>query len=72
MNNILKYLQRTKDTFLIYGGFEEVLIVKYYTDASSQTYRVVSHNHDISLLSIGGSILEELQADCCCIVHYRV
>ena len=36
VKNILKYLRRTKDTFLIYGGQEE-LIVKGYTDASFQT-----------------------------------
>ena len=31
--NILKYLKRTKDMFLIYGGHEE-LIVNGYVDAS--------------------------------------
>ncbi|KAG8481078.1 hypothetical protein CXB51_025801 [Gossypium anomalum] len=36
VKNILKYLRRTKDTFLIYGG-EEELSVKGYTDASFQT-----------------------------------
>lgn len=36
VKNILKYLRRTKDIFLIYGG-EEELIVKGYTDASFQT-----------------------------------
>ncbi|KAG8498488.1 hypothetical protein CXB51_005003 [Gossypium anomalum] len=36
IKNILKYLRRTKDTFLIYGG-EEELSVKGYTDASFQT-----------------------------------
>ncbi|KAG8483010.1 hypothetical protein CXB51_021928 [Gossypium anomalum] len=35
VKNILKYLRRTKDTFLIYGG-EEELSVKGYTDASFQ------------------------------------
>ncbi|KAK8596880.1 hypothetical protein V6N12_065359 [Hibiscus sabdariffa] len=33
---ILKYLRRTKDTFLVYGG-EEELSIKGYTDASFQT-----------------------------------
>ncbi len=33
VRNILKYLRRTKDMFLVYGG-EEVLHVKGYTDAS--------------------------------------
>jgi hypothetical protein len=36
VKNILKYLRRTKDQFLIYGG-EEELSVKGYTDASFQT-----------------------------------
>ncbi|KAL4388577.1 hypothetical protein GQ457_09G016830 [Hibiscus cannabinus] len=33
--NILKYLRRTKDVFLVYGG-EEELSIKGYTDASFQ------------------------------------
>ncbi|KAG8496917.1 hypothetical protein CXB51_008099 [Gossypium anomalum] len=36
VKNILKYLRRTKDTFLIYGG-EEELSVKDYADARFQT-----------------------------------
>ncbi|KAG8497104.1 hypothetical protein CXB51_008305 [Gossypium anomalum] len=36
VKNILNYLRRTKDTFLIYGG-EEELSVKDYTDASFKT-----------------------------------
>ena len=38
IKNIPKYLRRTKDTLLIYGG-EEELSVKGYTDASFQTDR---------------------------------
>ncbi|KAJ9556509.1 hypothetical protein OSB04_011123 [Centaurea solstitialis] len=38
VKNILKYLRRTKDKFLVYGGVEE-LSVKGYTDASFQTDR---------------------------------
>ncbi|WVZ52526.1 hypothetical protein U9M48_003574, partial [Paspalum notatum var. saurae] len=34
--NILKYLRRTKDVFLVFGG-EEELVVKGYTDAGFQT-----------------------------------
>ena len=37
-NNILKYLRRTKDDFLVYGGDDE-LIVEGYTDSSFQTDR---------------------------------
>ena len=36
VKNILKYLKRTKDMFLIYGGDKE-LIVKGYVDASFDT-----------------------------------
>ncbi|KAK9025003.1 hypothetical protein V6N11_064904 [Hibiscus sabdariffa] len=36
VKNILKYLRRTKDIFLVYGG-EEELRIKGYTDASFQT-----------------------------------
>jgi len=36
VKTILKYLRRTKDVFLIYGG-EEELVVNGYTDASFQT-----------------------------------
>jgi hypothetical protein len=41
VKNILKYLKRTKDSFLIYGG-DEKLVVKGYTDASFQTDRDVT------------------------------
>jgi len=36
VKNILKYLKRTKDMFLVYGGNEE-LVVKGYVDASFNT-----------------------------------
>ena len=36
VNNILKYLKRTKDMFLLYGGDKE-LIVNGYVDASFDT-----------------------------------
>jgi hypothetical protein len=38
VKNILKYLRRTKNSFLVYGG-EKELSVKGYTDASFQTDR---------------------------------
>ncbi|KAL8147454.1 hypothetical protein AgCh_004963 [Apium graveolens] len=38
VKNIRKYLKRTKDSFLVYGG-DEKLVVKGYTDASFQTDR---------------------------------
>src|SRR3954466_11660909 len=34
VKNIMKYLRRTKDLFLVYGGCEEELAVKGYVDAS--------------------------------------
>ncbi|KAG8485713.1 hypothetical protein CXB51_019040 [Gossypium anomalum] len=40
VTNILKYLRRTKDTFFIYKG-EEELSVKGYTDPSFQTNRMI-------------------------------
>ena len=46
VNNILKYLKRTKDMFLVYGGDEE-LIVKGYVDASFDTdWMTLSHTPD--------------------------
>ena len=37
VKTILKYLRRTKDAFLVFGGIEEDLAVKGYTDASFLT-----------------------------------
>ena len=37
MKTILKYLRRTKDQFLVYGGEDNGLVVTGYTDASFQT-----------------------------------
>ena len=34
VKNILKYLRRTKDLFLVYGGVDEELTVKGYVDTS--------------------------------------
>ncbi|KAL3523497.1 hypothetical protein ACH5RR_016331 [Cinchona calisaya] len=39
VKNILKYLRRTKDVFLVYGGLEKELVVNGYTDASFQSDR---------------------------------
>jgi Uma2 family endonuclease len=36
VKNILKYLRRTKEAFLVFGS-EEELVVKGYSDASFQT-----------------------------------
>ena len=37
IKNILKYFIRSKDTFLIYGGQEDELVINGYTDASFQS-----------------------------------
>ncbi|KAJ9540834.1 LOW QUALITY PROTEIN: hypothetical protein OSB04_027340 [Centaurea solstitialis] len=39
VKNILKYLRRTKDMFLVFGGFEDEISVNGYSDASFQTDR---------------------------------
>ncbi|XP_035834139.1 secreted RxLR effector protein 161-like [Helianthus annuus] len=39
VNNILRYLRRTKDMFLVFRGVEEELMVRCYTDASFQSDR---------------------------------
>ena len=36
VKNILKYLRRSKDMFLVYGGLEDDLVVSGYTDVSFQ------------------------------------
>ncbi|KAJ9566838.1 hypothetical protein OSB04_002804 [Centaurea solstitialis] len=39
VKNILKYLRRTKDMFLVFGGSEDEISVTGYSDASFQTDR---------------------------------
>ena len=39
VKNILKYLRRTKDLFLVFGGSVDEISVTGYTDASFQTDR---------------------------------
>ncbi|KAG8485771.1 hypothetical protein CXB51_019116 [Gossypium anomalum] len=53
VKNILKYLRRTKDTFLIYGG-EEELSVKGYTDASFQTDKDDSRSQSGFMFCLNG------------------
>src|SRR6185312_7995979 len=54
VKNILKYLRRTKDVFLVYGG-EEELVVSGYTDASFQTDKddFISHSRFVFCLNGG-------------------
>jgi hypothetical protein len=53
VKNILKYLRRTKDVFLIYGG-EEELVVNGYTDASFQTDMDDSQSQSGFVFTING------------------
>jgi len=46
VKKILKYLRRTKNTFLIHGGQEELFVIGY-TDVSFQTdMMITNHNLD--------------------------
>ena len=53
MKNILKYLRRTKDVFLVYGG-EEDLVVTGYTDASFQTDKDDSKSQSGFMFKVNG------------------
>ncbi|XP_052874526.1 secreted RxLR effector protein 161-like [Gossypium arboreum] len=57
VKNILKYLRRTKDTFLIYGG-EEELSVKGYTDANFQTDKDDSRSQSGFVFCLNGGACE--------------
>ena len=53
MKNILKYLRRTKNVFLVYGG-EDELVVTGYTDASFQTDKDDSKSQSGYVFTING------------------
>jgi hypothetical protein len=53
IKNILKYLRRTKEALLVFGG-EEELIVKGYSDASFQTYADDSKSQSGFVFCING------------------
>jgi hypothetical protein len=53
VKNILKYLRRTKEAFLVFGG-EEELIVMGYSDASFQTYANDSKSQSGFVLYLNG------------------
>jgi hypothetical protein len=53
VKNILKYLRRTKEAFLVFGG-EEELIVMGYSDASFQTYANDSKSQSDFVLYLNG------------------
>ncbi|KAD4385631.1 hypothetical protein E3N88_25800 [Mikania micrantha] len=54
VKNILKYLRRIKDMFLVYGGVEEELSVRCYTDASFQTDRDDSRSQSGYVFTLNG------------------
>ena len=56
MKNILKYLRRTKDVFLVYGG-EEELVVTGYTDASFQTDKDDSKSLSGFVFKVNGGVV---------------
>src|SRR5688572_28750992 len=53
VKSILKYLRRTKDMFLVYGG-EEKLVVTGYTDATFQTDRDDSKSQSGFVFKLNG------------------
>ena len=56
MKNILKYLRRPKDVFLVYGGKEE-LVVTGYTDASFQTDKDDSKSQSGFVFKVNGGVV---------------
>ncbi|KAK9034776.1 hypothetical protein V6N11_076833 [Hibiscus sabdariffa] len=56
VKNILKYLRRTKDVFLVYGG-EEELGIKGYTDASFQTDKDDSRSQSGFVFCLNGGVV---------------
>ena len=56
VKNILKYLWRTKDQFLVYGGLEE-LVVNGYTDASFQTNKDDSQSQSGYVIYLNGGVV---------------
>ena len=56
VKNILKYLKRTKDSFLVYGGADE-LVVKGYTDSSFQTDKDDSVSQSGFVFCLNGGVV---------------
>ena len=67
VNNILKYLRRTKDIFLIYGDGDSDLHVKGYTNASFQFNRDDSKSQSgyVFTLNRGGQLEKFQTGDDC-------
>ena len=58
VKNILKYLRRTRDMFLIYGGLEEELSLKCYSDASFQSDRDDSRSQSGYVFILNGGAVD--------------
>ena len=56
VKNIIKYLQRTNNTFLVYGG-EEELAVRGDMDAIFETNRYNSKSQSRLLLFLNGGVV---------------
>ncbi|KAI3503921.1 hypothetical protein L1887_32413 [Cichorium endivia] len=57
VKNILKYLRRTKDMFVVYGGVNEELAVRCYTDASFNTDRDDSRSQSGYVFTLNGGAI---------------
>ncbi|PKI65886.1 hypothetical protein CRG98_013706 [Punica granatum] len=56
VKNIIKYLRRTKEMFLVYGG-EEELVVRGYTDASFQSDKDDSRSQSGYVFCLNGGVV---------------
>ncbi|KAJ9537478.1 hypothetical protein OSB04_030211 [Centaurea solstitialis] len=57
VKNILKYLRRTKDMFLVFGGSEDEISVTGYSDASFQTDRDDFRSQSGYVFTLNGGVI---------------
>ncbi|KAJ9560249.1 hypothetical protein OSB04_005409 [Centaurea solstitialis] len=57
VKNILKYLRRTKDMFLVFGGSEDEISVNGYSDVSFQTDRDDFRSHSGYVFTLNGGAI---------------
>ncbi|KAJ9566323.1 hypothetical protein OSB04_002289 [Centaurea solstitialis] len=57
VKNILKYLRRTKEVFLVFGGSEDEISVTGYTDASFQTDRDDFRSQSGYVFTLNGGVI---------------
>ena len=53
VKNILKYLKRTKEMFLVYGGDEELVVKGYIEQALTPIRMTLSHKPDTYFFLMG-------------------